>query len=269
MPFAFSINGSASKPIGGARYSTPKFNGQMLQRSGRIGRMLYTMGSEMALVGNGENSVDTSTSFLFHFDGANGSTVFTDECGHSMTVQGPPIISTASPKFGTGSYSSVQSGGYIEGSGGTLDILTNKWTIEAWVKVVSSSIDHGWCEYMSNNSLVALSVGNTAFMVIGNGPGSLELNMGPYSAGVWSHRAIVQNGSTITTYKDGISQDSGSVGAGILFDGGVNKFVRIGNSPTYGPNTNFNGNIDEFRVTNGKAVYTANFTPPVAPFPNP
>jgi hypothetical protein len=31
----------------------------------------------------------------------------------------------------------------------------------------------------------------------------------------------------------------------------------------------WNGWIDEFRVTKGAALYTSNFTPPTAPFPDP
>ena len=280
----FAVNGGTQRPLGGPGFTVPGMTGRMTNQRGFIGRMPFTMASEMVMVNANAISIPQlniyaisipqlniyDVRFLMHFDGSDGSTIMIDQSGHIMTSLGSPAaISTSAPKFGTGSVLFSSVGDYIEGTCNSPDLFGQFWTVEAWVKPVSASINHGWLEYLSNNSLFALGVGDTAFMVIGNGPGSLELSMGAYSAGVWSHRAIVRNGSTVTTYADGVAQDSGSVGTDLLFDGGVNKFIRIGNNTSYSANGAFGGNIDEFRVVNGVAVYTGNFTPPSSPFPNP
>jgi len=41
--------------------------------------------------------------------------------------------------------------------------------------------------------------------------------------------------------------------------------VRIGSGNLANTNSYFQGYIQNFRITNGKARYTANFTPPSAP----
>jgi Concanavalin A-like lectin/glucanases superfamily len=44
---------------------------------------------------------------------------------------------------------------------------------------------------------------------------------------------------------------------------------RVGQSATGGAEGYFAGWLDEVRVTQGRALYTANFTPPTAAFPDP
>ena len=49
---------------------------------------------------------------LLHFDGINGSQVFTDESGKTWRVLGSTQISNISPKFGSGSGHFTSSSGF-------------------------------------------------------------------------------------------------------------------------------------------------------------
>tara|TARA_B100001175_G_scaffold115553_1_gene98063 strand:+ start:1334 stop:4231 length:2898 start_codon:yes stop_codon:yes gene_type:complete len=76
----------------------------------------------------------------------------------------------------------------------------------------------------------------------------------------WFHFAIVRNSGTTTMYIDGVSEGTWSDSTN--YDE-IDK-LWIGRHG-YSANHNFLGWISNFRIVNGTAVYTANFTPPTAP----
>jgi hypothetical protein len=80
----------------------------------------------------------------------------------------------------------------------------------------------------------------------------------------------VSDGTTITVYRNGISV--GSVAASDNLNGrgaitSVTQDFRIG-ARRVANELPLNGYIDDLRVTQSIARYTANFTPPTAPFPD-
>tara|TARA_R100000742_G_C4279520_1_gene104329 strand:+ start:454 stop:3333 length:2880 start_codon:yes stop_codon:yes gene_type:complete len=76
----------------------------------------------------------------------------------------------------------------------------------------------------------------------------------------WFHFAIVRNSSTTTMYINGVSEGTWSDSTN--YDE-IDK-LWIGRKHTNGSH-NFTGWVSNFRIVNGTAVYTANFTPPTAP----
>lgn len=275
--FQYSINASNAKRLPGAGFDAPAFNGVMERQRGTIGRMPFTLGSVAKLKRAGFARNTIAWRYLLHFNGTNGSQVFTDSTGrHTLLASSlsAPTLSTTSPKFGSASLHlpSTNPGNYIicplfiEG-----DLLSTHWTIESWLKPESSTSNLGWLSYMYGSpNGASLSFDSSGNAVIGAEDASTlaTLSMGSYSANVWTHRAVVRNGTTIKTYADGVEQDSYSIAINTnLFAGGVAKYVVIGVSPNLV--SNFYGYIDEFRVMNGFAAYTSNFTPPSAPFPDP
>jgi len=58
---------------------------------------------------------DSYTKLLLHMDGADGSTTFTDEAGHTVTANGNAQIDTAQNVFGGAS-------GLFDGSSGYLTV---------------------------------------------------------------------------------------------------------------------------------------------------
>jgi hypothetical protein len=75
----------------------------------------------------------------------------------------------------------------------------------------------------------------------------------------WVHVALVRSGSAVTMYQNGISVATTTTSAN-LSDG----YCTIGGFVAAGY---WNGCISNLRVIKGTAVYTAQFTPPSAPFP--
>jgi hypothetical protein len=81
------------------------------------------------------------------------------------------------------------------------------------------------------------------------------------TANTWTHLAFVRNGSTWTWYINGVASGTGSNSTNITFTTQP-LYVGYGGESYF---TEFNGYIDDLRVTNGVARYTANFTPPTSP----
>ncbi len=75
--------------------------------------------------------------------------------------------------------------------------------------------------------------------------------------GNWHHIAVVRNGSSWVLYVDGTSRATGTWGGAIA---ALSTAPRIGADQNYG--RGFTGYMDDIRITNGNARYTANFTPP-------
>ena len=217
-------------------------------------------------------------SLLLHMDGSNGSTTFTDSSSNALTVtaNGNAQISTAQSKFGGAS-------GYFDGTGDYLTIPDNDvfepgssdLTWEFWIKTTSSS------QYATLYSRVPSAFSAAMWTVMINiasaTAGDVAFWAGDYSGAsplvqtsgvsirddVWHHVAIVRNGSSWTIYVDGTSCGTGTWSGSIGTSSGS---VFIGKDEYY--NRDYNGYIDDLRITKGVARYTANFTPPTAAFPN-
>ena len=208
-----------------------------------------------------------STSLLLHMEGSTGSTSFTDSSPYAatVTVNGNAQISTTQNKFGEGA-------AYFDGSGDYLALSnpsrysfgTGDFTVEAWVYRVTPALYSALLEV--GNHLDANSV---LFLI---GIGGIQLYSGAFygsgtlSTGVWQHVAWSRSSGTLRTFVDGqltsttafsnnlTSSTQASVGYAAGNNGGVNYY--------------HNGYIDDLRITKGVARYTANFTPPNAPFPD-
>lgn len=84
----------------------------------------------------------------------------------------------------------------------------------------------------------------------------VQSNFNPNDS-TWHHYAVVRNGGTIALFRDGVLLTS----AGLTPTLGIAGNAYIGSVSSATAN-NFNGYIDDLRVTRGVARYTAAFTPP-------
>jgi len=205
-----------------------------------------------------------NVSLLLHGNGANGSTTITDSSPTPKTVTavGNAQISTAQSKFGGASIAFDGTGDYLIVS--TQLLNPSIWTLEAWVRLTSVSGDRTlFSQYNvtdANRSIFQISSGKLRIFngAQGGNNGSATLNIE-----TWYHIAFVRNGSTVTGYLDGVQDVQKTNFAGPL---AANTYIGAYDASGF-PDA-FAGNIDEVRVTPNVARYTANFTPPTAPFPD-
>jgi len=86
---------------------------------------------------------------------------------------------------------------------------------------------------------------------------------------VWYHICAERIGSTLTLYVDGVSVGTINLGSGYSFFYDASQKWYIGGVIATNANNNshnYNGYMDDLRVTIGAYRYNGNFTPPTEPF---
>jgi len=209
-----------------------------------------------------------NVSLLLHGDGTNGSTTIIDSGPSPKTVTafGDAQISTAQSKFGGASIAFDGSGDYLTGPSNNADFNfgTGDFAMEAFAYPVESRIGIIFCYRSNQQDGVTFGQYNTQwFAKVGDATliaGSLTLNS-------FSHIAAVRASGVLTLYVNGTSASSIS-SAPYNLTGSASHVVRIGALSEIPSSLPWKGYIDDLRITKGVARYTANFTPPTAPFPD-
>ena len=216
-------------------------------------------------------------SLLLHGNGTNGSTVITDSSGSPKTVTafGNAQISTAQSKCGGASIAFDGAGDYL--SAGILEDWTflndgTAFTVEAFVRGSVFSGNRVIASTIVNSSSVGifLSVnsGKASFRIARGSTGNFALSLEGdtvLSVDTWHHLAFVLTAEGVgAIYVNGTLEDSGTASSFSLSR--PSYPLAIGANPNI--SLFFNGYIDDLRITKGVARYTANFTPPTAPFPD-
>ena len=226
----------------------------------------------------------SQVSLLLHGDGANGSTTIVDSSPTPKTVTafGNAQISTAQSKFSGASVSFANTNASGDSNRLTIpsvsdfDLATSNFTIESWVYLNNSNGGgivgkqrgvSSWGEYVfaSLSSSRYLFFGCTTGGESGSGWTMINLTASiavPLQS--WAHVAVTRSGSVFTLWIDGASAGNATSSSSITSGSGL---LSIGSSKDSGA-LGMNGYIDDLRITKGVARYTANFTPPTAPFPD-
>lgn len=200
-----------------------------------------------------------NVSSLMHYDSD-----FSDETGKSWTVEGSATITSSESVFGGGSLSLPSTGAIVSPSSPDFAYGAGDFTVELFVKFNNFlgnqyALDHG----SNRGALSTAGAGRLSWYNSSTGISSpiYTTGTGTLTAGVWYHIAIVRSAGVTSVYTDGVLKSQGSD----AYSYG-SQVVTVGR---YGAGGNpLNGFIDELRITKGVARYTANFTPPSAPFPN-
>jgi hypothetical protein len=212
----------------------------------------------------------TNTSLLLNY--TNGG-IFDNAAMNDMVTVGNAQVSTTQFKYGDASMS-------FDGTGDQLNLPssqnyafgTGDYTVEFWLRLNTATASYPkiWMitsAVSSGTQVLGMQFGDAGYgyrMSLYINDSYIDLS----SSGVtqttflntWKHVAMVRSSGTLTIYVDGTSVYSAANTTN--FSGPY--FLQIGGSHGY----NINGYLDDFRITKGYARYTANFTPPVAPFPN-
>jgi hypothetical protein len=200
----------------------------------------------------------TNTAILCNFTNAG---IIDNAMMNDLETVGNAQISTTQSKFGGSSM-------YFDGTGDSantiaspnLSFSSGNFTVEFWMytndtaaDVISQRPSGGYGPfgiYIGSSQTIEGYVSTTGSSWVFTGSRSFTNNQ-------WTHVALVRDGSTVYLYVDGTRSTGGNVSTNSLMTDTTNP-LRIGGNVGNG---DFNGYIDDLRITKGVARYTANFTP--------
>lgn len=217
-------------------------------------------------------------SVLLHFDGANGSTTFTDVRGATFTPVNGATITTAASRFGAASGDFTGGGKSIAGDGSAGDLSSSSdWTIEASFRGNAASFVNDWfCGFYKRNPQ---NVGELQWLLIQNGTYlalklysssevttiDLSLLTAVFDNAAFHDIAISKVGNSIYYLLDGVlistttySGTLQSVTGGQMIVGGVDGTFES-SSHVY---------VDELRITAGTGRYSGTIAYRTTPFPD-
>ena len=236
---SFTLTISATDGINGAVSTIPSFALLFVVPNSKYTTLLATAVS----TGDNNNITDASSN------------------NHTITVAGDPISGSFSP-YRHGGYSTQFDGAsdYLEiYNDSSLVLAGSPWTIECWVKPSGN--------YGTYRTIFAKRAGTTSY------EGYLRLSTGVVSfyngtnyesttvldANSWSHVAYVYDGANINIYVNGVRVLTTAV---TITE--YNHPIWIGGVTSH--NEWFQGNIRDFRILKGTALYTGTtLTPPTEP----
>lgn len=220
---------------------------------------------------------DANTSLLLHFD-EEFTNFYKDEVGRTWTTTvGTPKLLTSNYKFGSKSL-------YLDGNSrvvsdiADIDISSGDFTIEWWEYSTISNNSAIFALYTEDTAdtkglvitnasdgfrRIYISSNGTSWNIIGSNSTN-NLNHSPINT--WQHFAIVRGAGNISIFQNGILVKSINILNTVsIFKGTTLLKLGIHNYQTSYFHK-YTGYIDELRISKGIARYTANFTPPTAPF---
>jgi hypothetical protein len=199
--------------------------------------------------------------------------IFDNAMINNLETAGNAQISTSVVKYGTGSLKFDGLDDYlaIRNTRTSTPYGTGSWTIEGWIYPLSAGSFSAiyvngypiqiW--QFGFNIEIYISRANSADYLVNQLTGPTS----SLSSNTWSHFAIVRNGTAFRVYINGVGGSTTTSADAIAFPSNAN--ATIADAPVFDPSTyGLSGYIDEFRITQGYARYTANFTPPTAAFAN-
>jgi hypothetical protein len=187
---------------------------------------------------------------------------------YAVTTTGSPSVQRFSP-FSPVSSLPVSYGAYFDGNGDYLECgfsatsLSTNWTMECWFycsSLPSAQVIFDCRPTNTNGAYPQLSISTSTQLVFYYNTNDNFISVSNV-LNSWNHIALVKNSSTITVYLNGVSVYSTT---------NSNTALIAASRPRIGANgytlaNYFTGYISNFRIVNGTAVYTANFTPPTLP----
>jgi hypothetical protein len=199
----------------------------------------------------------SSVQLLLHGNGTNGSTTFTDNSNNnfSLTRGGNTVISTAQSKFGGASILFDGAGNFLQiPNNSNLTLGTGNFTMEFWIYPLSqpglfNTIIGGDATSQPIVNLRGIGTSSSISMNVFGSADIFNISF-TFTQNNWYHVAISRSGTSLKVYVDGNQigstiTDSTNISAPITCVGGLISYAQ-----------NFNGYIDDVRITKGVARYT-------------
>lgn len=231
------------------------------------GSYMFIPGSTMTLAGA------VNTVLLMPFDGANGSTTIKDIAQiNTGSVLNSAVISTAQSKFGGSSISfQALATSALSIPDNTALHLSGDFTIEMFVYLTNVTQDCVLLEKSNGTSATSRFwfelLRNQLYLKLLGASAAVPLTVaGTLTANNWMHIAVVKHSNVWTGYVNGVAGSTPVASSADMST--ITGPLVIGNESG---NSNGNNNaavpgfVDELRISK-IARYTANFTPPPAPF---
>lgn len=217
-------------------------------------------------------ATDQYTKLLIHANEAGGSTALIDSesIPKTITAYGNASTTSATGKFGNSAA--------FDGTGDSLRLAdsddfefgSGDFTIDFWYKATGAAANLGIFSRKSvtgigatGNNVAIMDDGTNIAVYLYGSDNNLILNaasFGARSTTDFIHYALVRNGSNWRTYRNG-SYVTEVTSSFAVQDSDATS-VSIGEYA----NQDLHGYLDEFRISKGIARWTANFTPPTAPY---
>jgi hypothetical protein len=200
--------------------------------------------------------------------GGNGGTgivivSYPDVYAAATATTGSPTVSTSgsgSIKFAYGQYF------YYNAQSG-FSFGTGDFTIEFFinVNVLDGSFAHGIISFPANSTIAAPLIYLNGDNTIRYGNYSTEIVGSVLSVGTWYHIAVCRSSGVSKLYINGTQSGSNLTDTGNYGVGANNPVIggSVNSSGTIQPY--LNAYISNMRILKGTALYTANFTAPIAP----
>lgn len=216
-----------------------------------------------------QQQIGGQATLLMLFEGANGSTIFTDSSSKNNTINrfGSPSITTSLSKFGN-SCLGINATSYLKiNRSESFDIGAGQpFTIQMWLYITGGAGHSGGLISMRDTPVycpIETNIGNNGALSTKIGNATLtdwrfsSFTMLTY---VWRHFAIVGDGSLIKIYNHGVMQGGVFAQPHWPNDEYLLQINRNGDN-----NMQSCANIDylSFHKT---ALWLSDFTPPTAPF---
>jgi hypothetical protein len=228
-----------------------------------------------------------NVSLLLHGDGIgatpNGqqNNTFLDSSSNNFTItrNGTPTQGSFSPFALNGvAYSPTLHGGsgYFPGvSSNYLSVPSNAgfnfssgtFTVECWVYFIGTPSANQNIVSNYNSTTTGWYIQtllNSKFAIGFSGDGADITGTTTLVGGVWYHVAISGSSGSYKLFLNGTQEGATYTGATSLA-GGTLGIGAVGDRVGYIGGLPLNGYISNLRITNGRACYTSNFTPPTSP----
>lgn len=256
-----SIDTTYSLKIGYGLYEY-NFNGFIDEVRFSVGIARWT---SMFTAPTAEFSNDTGTSLLFHFNGTNYSTTFTEATGKSVTRSGDIRLTTSYKKFGTASANFDGTNDYlILSDSADFDFGSGDFDIAVWLyPTILTGTWRGIVVHRTEyNDDYAFGLWqNTDYLTFeytldGTTISSVDFTAKKLTINSWNFVAISRKGSRLYCNINGVVQVA-TISSSAFYNSSENLLIGFAYNRTY----YYKGYMDDLKILKGSTVFADEFTP--------